>query len=214
MNDAMTMRLDNLEPVLNNLRSLKKRMLTGLRDVFNANVLRLQTYLKQDLMSGTSDSTVASRSMQLKRNIVPIPFTLTEAFGMRTGLHFRTRYAKVHIGPEGQTMTMRSNRPGGWLAIPLPAAQGAHGQARGRPRDESLWGGTFIKRNENGNLIIYGYKGGQARSAGKVREILPLFILRKSVTVKTRIHPKQLLEWIEPKLVDDVKKEAALWPQR
>jgi hypothetical protein len=112
-------------------------------------------------------------------------------------------------------MTMRSNRPGGWLAIPLPAAQGTHGQAKGRPRDKNLWGDTFVRKTANGNVIIFGKnKYVKGAHAGETRgNIKPLFLLRQSVTVKTRIHPVDLLKWIEPKIVEDVKKEAATWPQ-
>jgi hypothetical protein len=132
---------------------------------------------------------------------------------MRTGLYFGTPYAKVHIGPPGQSMTITSNRPGGWLAIPLPAAQGAHGQAKGGPRDTALWGNTFILRSNKGNPIIFGYKGGQTAAAGKARKLEALFVLKKSVTVKTRIHPTDLLQWIEPKLISDVKEAEKTWLQ-
>ena len=193
--------------------SLKTKMVKVAKDIFNKNALFLQTHIRQDMFangtrggSGLQDGMLNSRSEQLKRAILTIPATIGET--IKGGLTFGTVYAKVHIGPRGKSMTITPKRSK-FLAIPLPAAQGNHGEALDPPRSPR-WGDTFIEKNTKGNLIIYGFnKKGKTEQARDV--IIPLFLLVRSVTVKTRIHPEDLLDWVRPKIENDFREKGKEW---
>ena len=62
-----------------------------------------------------------------------------------------------------------------YLTIPLPAALTPAGVLRKRAR---LWENTFFKKSKAGNLILF------QKQSGK---IIPLFLLKKSVTLKGRL---------------------------
>lgn len=68
-----------------------------------------------------------------------------------------------------------------------------------------MWGSTFIAKG-----VIFGYKGA-ATVAGKAREIVPLFVLKKSVTVRRRIFPSQLFVKIRPAIEKDIKEALPRW---
>lgn len=70
-----------------------------------------------------------------------------------------------------------------FLAVPLPPVMTPAGVARGRPRD---FPGTFVARSRSGNLIIF-------QKAGKDR-IVPLFVLKKKVTIPARHWASQSVE--------------------
>lgn len=80
-------------------------------------------------------------------------------------------YARVHE-TEGST-TIRAKK-GGFLTIPLAAAKTAAGVARGTARD---FDNTFFIRSKKGNLLLMQRQG---------TESVPLFVLKKSVTVPGR----------------------------
>ena len=202
------------------LGGLPTKMVKVAKDILNSNALFLQTHIRQDMFangtrggSGLQDGMLNSRSEQLKRAILTIPATIGET--IKGGLTFGTSYAKVHIGPRGQSMTITPKRSK-FLAIPLPAAQGNHGEALDPPRS-TRWGNTIVKKNDQGNLIIYGFQGGETKVAGKTgaaargKKLVPLFLLRKSVTVKTRIHPEDLLDWVRPRIENDFREKEKEW---
>lgn len=63
-----------------------------------------------------------------------------------------------------------------YLTVPLPAALDARGMPKKlRARD---WKNTFIKKSKAGNLIIFQKKG---------KEIIPLYVLKKSVRIPARL---------------------------
>jgi len=59
-----------------------------------------------------------------------------------------------------------------YLTIPLPAVKTKAGKTRGGARS---FKNTFVKKSKKGNLIIFQNKG---------KDIIPLFLLRKKVTLK------------------------------
>lgn len=125
-----------------------------------------------------------------------------ESLSRRSGAGLRSvKNFMVKGTGEGATGYFRLNRymafheRGGWiraksakfLTIPLPAALNANGT----PRQLSArqWQGTFIARSRAGNLIIFQKRG---------REIVPLYVLKKSVRIRARLGLKKTLVRLRP----------------
>ena len=76
-------------------------------------------------------------------------------------------------------------------AAALPAALNSHGTPRTKgPRD---WQNTFVAKSKAGNLIIFQKRGSQ---------IMPLYVLKTSVTIKPRLGMKKTLDAGLPYFVD------------
>ena len=88
---------------------------------------------------------------------------------LRVNLRIPTPLAYHEYGYEKQSS-------GKLLTIPLPAALNSNGTPK-RPNARS-WDNTFIATSRKGNLIIFQRKG---------RRIIPLYVLRDSVTVPARL---------------------------
>ena len=170
----------------------------------NTVTLATQKHIRQDLFGvypgGTTATTLSTRSGKLKKSVVNIPAT-REGDIIRGAIGIGTVYGRVHFGKAGQVTTIRPVRAGA-LAIPLPAAMDSHGVARGSPRDKSIYGETFLGKSKAGNMIIFGKllyvkgaKSGQAKGGLK-----PLFVLKQSVSVPSRIHPEDLRAFVQPLL--------------
>jgi hypothetical protein len=85
------------------------------------------------------------------------------------------------IHETGGTITPKRSK---YLAIPLQAALSSKGiPLRNRPRD---WNGGFVFRSKKGNLIIGRRKVGEG--------IEPLYVLKKSVTIKSRLGLNDAME--------------------
>jgi hypothetical protein len=83
------------------------------------------------------------------------------------------------------------NSKGKMLTIPLPAALNADGtQIKASARD---WDNTFIARTKGGNLLIF-----QRRGAS----VVPLYVLRDSVTIRPRLGMRDELQAHIPYFVD------------
>jgi hypothetical protein len=74
-----------------------------------------------------------------------------------------------------------------YLTIPLPAALNGNGT----PRQLSArqWQGTFVARSRAGNLIIFQKRG---------RDIVPLYVLKKSIRIRARLGLKKTLQRLRP----------------
>lgn len=204
MTDGLSFKILGAQTLLKNLRRLKEVIVSDLRKVFDANSLFMITYLRENkLVDKTTATTLSSRSMQLKRSLRAIPAKVTEK-GVTAGITVGTPYAKVHFGDRGTSFTIRP-RNKQFLTIPLPAALDSRGEARAGARDPR-WGATFISKG-----IIFGYKGGYAKAAGKAREVVPLFVLKKEVTVPRRIFPSQIFVKLRPNIEKDIREVAASW---
>lgn len=77
-------------------------------------------------------------------------------------------YASVHEGPNPTTIRPKRGR---YLTIPLDAAKTGAGVMRAPAR---AWPNTYVRRSRAGNLIIWSQNGE------------PLFLLRRSVTIRPR----------------------------
>jgi len=162
------------------------------------------SYLRNERFTGgTTDSKLAVRTGRLRASVRPDNIKV-EPDSVEAGVSFGTIYARVHVGPRGQVTTIRPKRAK-MLAIPLAAAMTAAGVSKGTPR-RGPWGETFIRALKNpggkGQAIIFGKQEiTKGPRAGKLRaKIVPLFILMRSVEIKARIHPEEILDYMEPRM--------------
>jgi hypothetical protein len=186
-------------------KDIEKRLF----DAVNVGSIALQRHIRQDVfVQGARGASamrgyLASRSGELKKNI---NLKRAEVAGnnIRGGVGIGTVYGKMHFDGQTHTITPKGHP---FLAIPLSAAQGNYGQAKGGPLDESLWGETFIGKSKGGNLIIFGkMKYVKGAHAGQTKgQIVPLFLLRRSVTVKAATSPKELFMFVKPIIDDKLK---------
>ena len=156
------------------------------------------------LRGGTDARRLRMRSGKLARSCLPIR-AKKQGDKIKAGIKFGTIYAGIHIGDDRVATVIRPKTKK-FLAIPLEAAKTAAGVARGKPTDESVFGKTFIKKSKAGNLIIFGQNVFQSGSRqGETKgKIVPLFVLKKSVTIKKRISPKRLIKWVKPKIIKEM----------
>lgn len=99
----------------------------------------------------------------------------TDASALLVGAQISTGALTVH--ETGATVTAKRAN---YLTIPLPAALDAVGlPLRARARD---WDNTFVARSKRGVLMIF-------RKDGK--EITPLYLLKRSVTIPPRLSMSQ-----------------------
>jgi hypothetical protein len=142
-----------------------------------------------------------NRGLPYVRKPIHLQGTILDA-----GLYSPPPWSHVHIGPAGKTTTITPKK-GQFLAIPTDFVR----SFRGHPVGAKQYGGTVIFGG-----IIWGKAGwygggaaGQRRAAGEKlgrQTLVPLFILKKSVVVAARIHPEQLIAWIKPQFMADLKK--------
>jgi len=167
----------------------------------------MQRYVRTEhLTGGTTSTRLRVRTGKLRASCIPIKTEIKEG-SVEGGISFGTVYGRVHVGPKGQTTTITPKK-GKYLTIPLPAAMTGAGVARGSAR-KGPWGETFVaKSKETGGLIIFGKrKIMRGKKAGELRgKITPLFLLLKSVRIKARVHPEELIAWIKPKMIEDFLK--------
>ncbi len=102
--------------------------------------------------------------------------------GVRQGE--RVPYANIH--ETGETITPRRVK---WLTIPLEAALTPSGVARGKARD---FADTFFAWRGD-NLFLFQKKGKD--------DIVPLFILKKSVDIPARRYMSQTLAEMKPRMM-------------
>lgn len=153
--------------------------------------------LSRHLAGGTASDRLARRTGTLARSTKPLPVTM-QGSKVTGGIGFSAKYAEVHIGPAGSSMTIRPKNKK-FLAIPLPAAKTAAGVPRGGPLD-GIWGPTFISKG-----VIFGFSGGT--KASQSAKPIPLFVLKRSVVVPRRVDPDaHLLNWVKPQFIADLSK--------
>lgn len=125
--------------------------------------------------TGTTATTLSKRSGKGVRSIKNFMVKGT-ADGVE-GVWRLTRTMSFH--ERGGVIRAKNAR---YLTIPLPAAL----DSRGVPLRVSAreWDNTFIQMSRNGNLIIFQNRG---------REIVPLYVLKRSVRVPPRLGMRQTL---------------------
>jgi hypothetical protein len=150
---------------------------------------------------GKHDDVLMRRSGHLSNSIRVVAAVMQgdEAVG---GLSFGKKYAGVLIGKRGKvTKIVPINKQ--FLAIPLPGALDAHGVPRGAPEDKAVFPYTFIHKG-----TIFGHLGYvKGAHKGEIKsDLLPLFLLRRSVDVKVRIASEDLLDFTKKKVNAELQK--------
>ena len=209
-------KIEGTERVFANLDQLSGKFLTKAKRIIDIDARLLQSYIRTEKMTGgTTESRLKVRSGRLRASVIPIKTKLKENL-IEGGVSIGTVYGRVHVGPKGQVTTIRPKRAK-YLTIPLPDAMTGAGVVRGSSMF-GPWGKTFIAKSKAGNLIIFGQRASYSKvKAGGVAvkgiaiknlrsQVVPLFVLKKEVKVKARIHPEELIAWIKPKMIEDFLK--------
>jgi hypothetical protein len=218
------MTVEGSEKLITVLNSLQGKFLARAKTIIDLNARALQKYVRTEkLTGGTTESRLRVRSGRFRASVIPIP-TETKEDRIEGGISFGTIYGRVHVGPKGQVTTITPKRRK-YLTIPLPAAMTRAGVSRGAlapglsSAQLSAWGpmaaemtpygNTFVAKSKKGNLIVFGnLRYAKGKRVGELRsQIVPLFLLVKSVKIKARIHPEELLAWIKPKVIEDFIKK-------
>ena len=201
----------NPNKVTKELDNSQKKIVQNLREIVTKYLKVGETLLKSkmsDSYSGgarTAPGSVAHISGKLIKSvrIIPPQVTITEVKGGIAIGDTTTPYAKVLIGsPRGKATTITPKNAKA-LAIPTKFARTAKGVPRGPAAIDGvpnpIWGITFIA-----NSMIFGYQRGTKRQYARP---VPLFILKKSVVVKTKIDPKvDVINIIVPQIRTEVRK--------
>jgi hypothetical protein len=164
-------------------------LVTNLQKNINAVLRREIPRLSKDLrrtvidkyMSAKSPRSLGRVSGKLARSVQVLPVTGTEA-GVEGGITIGrgVPYAGIHIGPVGRRTVITPKRAGA-LAVPLPSALISTGKLRAEFDVGSLRAVSGLFRIRN--LLM--------RRRGS--ELIPYFVLRKSVTIPTRVFPEQIV---------------------
>jgi hypothetical protein len=183
------------EPLKRYGKNMVKYIKGRLRDLVGGSMIDLQRDIRTNRFiaydGGRHDNLIMRRSGHLSNSIRPTRIEEPEDGVFTSGLQVGKVYGKVLIGRRGKS-TVITPKNSQFLAIPLPAALGNHGVPKGRPRDKSLWGNTFIRKG-----IIFGqplYVKGQKQGQSKGM-VVPLFVLKRSVTIPVKIAVEDLREF-------------------
>lgn len=183
--------------------------------VFDLDSIWLQKFIRMEHMSGPTGATsVSVRSGTLRASVTPIKATI-EGGSIQAGVSIggdvakgggtpAGRYARVHVGGYRSTVITARNKK--FLTIPLPAAKTKAGVSKAPATSEAVWGKTFVAKSKKGNLIIFGReKYVKGKKMGEFKTpIVPLFLLKKAVSVPARIHPGEIVDAFSLKLLGDL----------
>jgi phage gpG-like protein len=149
----------------------KETELTMKRDILSGQVLKVRTGRLRSSIAGV---------------IIKTNDELTAIIGSGVRQGNRISYANIHeVGG-----VIRPKR-GKYLAIPLKGALTSSGsQLRGGAMSARDFPNTFIRRGKSGNPIIF-----QKRGKG----VIPLFVLKKSVTIPARRYMARTVAIVKPK---------------
>jgi hypothetical protein len=192
-------KVDGADKAKGTIQNIPRRVMAETKKILATEARLMTGYTRKTLMSGPRPYLLSVRTGNLRAQTKPLP--VTERPGViQSGMGFGTTYARPHVGPRGQVTTIK---PVGkkYLTIPLPAAMTKAGVLRGSAQS-GTWGETFFARSKKGNLILFGKRVAQKGAhAGEARgKVVPLFVLKKQVQIKARVHPEAILAWEKPRL--------------
>jgi hypothetical protein len=121
---------------------------------------------------------VRKQSGKLQRSILTTKATQGKNFTAVASFTISSQYAKVHIGKRG-TVTRISSR-GPHLAIPTKFARLPSGEPLGAGPRDPRYDIKFTAITRKGSKVMFGTRSGS-------KKVVPLFTLRKSVVVPTRV---------------------------
>lgn len=206
----------NDDEVKKRLDLFRERFLKKASPIIQEHSLLLIDYLRQKHMSGpTSDTTIRRRTGNLADSMRPAPVIASDKY-IDGGVTFGKIYSKVHIGPRGRTTTIVPKNKKA-LTIPFPGSpilkpSGELKATAAELKDGSAglpFGRTIILKTEDGDSIIFGIQRiTKGANIGKYRgKLVPLFILKKKVKIKTRVHREVFLKWSKDQLTRDFREK-------
>lgn len=135
---------------------------------------------------GTSDRTLSRRSGGLIASIKDSVTVKGQRLADIEGGIGGAFYLRTH--EHGATIRPKKAK---YLAIPLPEALNSDGTPKvASPRQ---WKNTFVKQSKAGNLLIFQKRG---------RHIVPLYVLKREVTIRPRLGLGETLQAGLPYFVD------------
>lgn len=171
------------------VKQLSETVVRVITNIMNKESSRLAVYVRQSFLSGpTSDITLSKRSGELRKKTNPYPVKVMSDMVVG-GIIFGDglSYTSVHINQVGTVTTIKP-RTAQALAIPLPGAMDKSGNVQNRYRS-GLRGIKGLFRP-----YVSGSKGEKRRAdylaIKRGGQIIPMFKLRKSVNIKSRVFPE------------------------
>lgn len=163
------------------IKDLDKSIVRGLIKGITGGSAHLTSQVQnKHLRGGTTSTRLGVRSGKMRSETRAVR-TRIEGTKVKGGFKIDVFYASTHFGPRGKTTTIKPTRSQ-WLTIPLPPAL----TAGGRPKKTSArqWGDRlkFIPRGSKPPLLAEVNRG----------SITPFYVLKKEVTIPTRIHPEDI----------------------
>jgi len=135
---------------------------------------------------GTTPQTLSKRSGKLLQSIVSSVNVRGTTFTTIQGFIGGSHIARVQ--EFGATITPKRAK---FLTVPLPAALNENGTPKKQKARD--WKNTFVAKSKAGNLIIFQKRG---------TKIIPLYLLKTSVTIPPRLGLRRTLEVGIPYFVD------------
>lgn len=167
----------------------------------------LEKHIKSQYLSGGSGA-LKSRSGELRRRTFALaPIKTSDGVIGRVVIGSGLDYTPIHVGPAGKVTVIKPKR-GKALAIPLSSALTSSGKLRTVfSNRQSLWDlhPKLFRGKKEHNLrpdMLY-YKAGKS-------EIMPMFVLRRSVTIKTKVWPEHIAANQAPFIRDNVLSDLAI----
>lgn len=184
----------NTGPIKSWMKCTQALIATRLKGIVNGSMLDLQKEMRVNRFipydGGQHDNLLMRRSGHLSNSLRPKSAVMQGDVAVG-GMLIGKKYGKVLIGKRGSVMTITPKNKQ-YLAIPLPGALDNHGTPRGAPLDKSVWPHTFIFKGTIFGYLAYqkGAHKGEAKPG-----LIPLFLLRKSVSVPTKISVEDLCDF-------------------
>jgi len=176
-----------------NLKKMTKTIFNAVIKEMKNQSVKLTNYTKiHHLRGGTTDSKLRVRSGQLLRT-TRAKKTEKQSGIIKGGVVFGVKYASIHVGRKGQVTTIKA-KPGKALSIPLPPALTPAGVLRKPPREYNDL--QMIKREGRPPLLAKIFKN----------KVVPYFVLKKSVKVKSRVHPEDILNANKNSIISGFRK--------
>ena len=190
-----------------NLAKMSPEIKRGIFAGLNKESVNLRNYIDlRHLSGGTTNDRLASPSGRL-RSSGKIIQPRQEGNDIIAGVEYGgtakdgtpVKYAHIHIGKRGKKTTI-SAKPGKALAIPIMSGRTPAGkEATKAKRLKDARKLTFIDRSTKGKppLLV------DTRN----KAFFPMYVLKKSVKVKTRVHPNEILNHQQPQILSAVNRE-------
>lgn len=171
----LDLKVDGFEEVRKNVRMLPAALFPEVKAIFKSYALQLQSAM----VLATKGEQLKSRSGALSKNWVP-------EIG---GFNLQTLFAQVSnslpyvaIHQFGGTIEAKRSK---YLTIPLKAMKTASGVVKMTIGQAIAARKTFFAKSKAGNLILF--ENRPKTDGGKNRRPVPLFVLKKSVTIPKRL---------------------------